>query len=94
MTQTILICSHTNIKKSGAITVHVSHGDEWSSSEIANAHVVIDMTGSGTKRTADNVRTLTASQNITSSIITPPILESQVDGPQILMKQDRILLER
>ena len=91
---TMLISSHTNTKESEAITVHVSHGDEGSPSTVANADVIIDIKGSGSKMEADNDQTLTASQNIKSSIITPPILESQIDGPQILMKEDRILLER
>ena len=90
----MLLSSHTNTKQSAAITVHVSHGDKWTSLQIADANVIIDIKGYGSQLTAELVRTLTASQNITSSIITPPILESQVDGPQILMKEDRILLER
>ena len=90
----MLLSSHTNTKQSDAITVHVTHGDKWTSSKIADANVIIDIKGYGSQSTGDLVGTLTASQNITSSIITPPILESQVDGPQILMKEDRILLER
>ena len=78
--------SHTNISKSGAMTVYVC----CDGGEPADADVVINLWNSE----EENARqALTASQNIKSSIITPPMLVYSVES-QILMKDDRPLLGR
>ena len=82
----MLFCSHTNISKSGAMTVYVC----CDGGEPADADVVINLWSSK----EENARqALTASQNIKSSIITPPMLVYSVES-KILMKDDRPLLGR
>ena len=72
-------CSYSPSREKGVIGVHVN-------GRTGDSDLVIDI--------EYNVGKLTASQEVTSAIITPPIIQSREDGPQILMKVGRILLDR
>ena len=66
-------------KKSGNSDIYIDIEYKGPLAVLANDHVV---------------NKLTASQEVASSIITPPVLEPTGDGPQILMANDRVLLDR